>query len=409
MIALEVCCLILLFALSAFFSSSESALLSLNPLQIHRIRAGHPKAAERIESILAHPNRLLSSILVGNTLVNVAASALGYTILEQLWPRYAVAVSVPAMTLLLLVLGEISPKRLALHWPEKVSILYILPLELVDTVMSPVAAVLEWLTRWLKHALTPAGARLTEAEFRTALGESEHRGLLDREERIMVEGIIRLESIQASDVMTPRVDVVGVDLDEGPAELKKTAQAAGFRYLPLYRRSLDHIEGFLDVCKFTLLSGEDLESAKIPALFVPETAYLDKLLNTLHRKGCPIACVADEFGGTAGLITRGDILEEIVADVPGREQQETPIEALGPSRWLVGGIASLEEINYALGLELKAEGADRLAGWISTFLGRIGRPGDVVNAQGCRVGVHRMRKHRVVDAVVEKLDTEESA
>jgi putative hemolysin len=352
---------------------------------------------------------LLSSILVGNTLVNVAASALGYTILEQLWPTYAVAVSVPAMTLLLLVLGEISPKRLALRRPEKLSVLYVVPLEWANTIMSPVTTVVEWLTRWLKHTLQPTGARLTEAEFRTAVGESEHTGLLDREERIMVEGIIRLESIQASDVMTPRVDVVGVDLEDGPEELRKTAQAAGFRYLPLYRGSLDHVEGFLDVCRFTLLDSKDVESAKIPALFVPETAYLDKLLNTLHRKGSPVACVADEFGGTAGLITRGDILAEIVADVPGRERQETPIEELGPSRWLISGIASLEEINYALGLDLRVEGADRLSGWISTFLGRVARPGDIVNVQGCRVRVRRVRKHRVVDAVLEKLDPGESA
>jgi CBS domain containing-hemolysin-like protein len=220
----------------------------------------------------------------------------------------------------------------------------------------------------------------------------------------MVDGIIRLENMQASDVMTPRVDLLGLDLDDPPATHDTVIRNTRFRYLPLYRGTPDHIEGFLDVSKYLLAADRHFEIASIPPFHVPETAPLDMLLADFQREHRRIAVVADEYGGTAGIITRGDILEEIV-DYVGDERDERKrcFEPSGKNRWLIDGATSLEEVNYRLELNLSAEGADRLAGWVTAVAERIPKVGDVIAAQNCQVIVVRVKKHRVTLVEIEKI------
>jgi putative hemolysin len=246
---------------------------------------------------------------------------------------------------------------------------------------------------------------LTEDEFLTVVEVGEEEGVLDEEERTMVDGIIGLEETQASDVMTPRVDLVGIDLDDPPTDSRALAASVTYRYLPVYRGSLDHPEGLLDVRQYLLSSAPDLTEAMIPAVFVPETAPLDTLLKQFQEENKRAALVADEYGGTAGLITRGDILEEIVADVENEygETAHIPIQQLAADRWLVDGNTSLEDINDELETELEADGADRIAGWVAAQAEHIPRSGEVVEAQSCRATVQRVRRNRVTQVLLEKL------
>jgi putative hemolysin len=212
--------------------------------------------------------------------------------------------------------------------------------------------------------------------------------------------------MQASDVMTPRVDLVGIDLGDPPDAQDRIARSVQFRYLPVYREDLDHPEGFLDVPQFLLSKKRSVKAAMLPAFFVPETAPLDTLLATFQRENKRVAFVADEYGGTAGLITRGDILEEIAVDVESEYGGEQPaeIEPIGKNAWLIDGTLSLEDVNYELSLALEAEGADRIAGWVTARAKRIPRTGEVVEAQGCRVTVKLVRRRRVAQVLLEKLD-----
>ena len=188
----------------------------------------------------------------------------------------------------------------------------------------------------------------------------------------MVDGIIRLETLHAVNVMTPRVDLIGIEVDQPMEEKIAAARKARLRYLPVYRETLDRIEGFLDVFKFLLSHDHDLKASTIPHFYVPDTAPLDSLLNTFQQRNVHVAIVIDEYGGTAGLISRGDILEEIVEDVEGEHGVERlSIERQGDNRWIVAGDTSLEDINYQLGLRLEAEGAGRMAGWVSAQVERL--------------------------------------
>ena len=403
MLGLSIAALIVLFCCSAFFSSSESALFSLDPVQIHRIREKHPKAADRIEHALSMPTRLLSAILVGNTLVNVVVSALGYAVLEELVPARGAALAIPVMTILLLVFGEVSPKRLALHMPEKLSVLYAVPLDVFTRAMVPATRALGWVAGLLAKWLTPT-PKLTEGEFRTALHESEERGVLDSEEHSILEGIIRLEGLTAGDVMTPRVDLVAVDESDPLEEIGQIARRARFKFLPVCQETPDHIRGFLDVRHFLLAGSADLESALLPPMFVPLSTPLNQLMLMLRSRRRRAACVVDEFGGTAGIVTQGDVMEEIIeVSQPGRVSR-VGIEPAGEGRWRVGGDTSLEEINAELGLELTAENATRIGGWVSEHLERIPRRGIVIELQDCRVTVLGVRRRRVSRVILERLD-----
>jgi putative hemolysin len=308
------------------------------------------------------------------------------------------------MTLLLLLFGEIMPKRVAVLWSAQTAVLYTPVLEVAITLFAPPRRLLNIVSMWFARHLTPRGKPLTEDEFLSVVSMSEEAGVLDEEERTMVDGIVRLEDIQASDVMTPRVDLIGVALDDDREDIVRKARGSKVHYLPVYRDTIDHVEGFLDVLKFLLSPGADLQAATIPAFHVPETAPLDRLLAAFQRERRRVAIVADEYGGTAGLITLGDILEEIADDVEDEYGEEKlTIEALGPDRWLADGATSLEDINYELDLELEAEGADRIAGWVSAIVGHIPRPGETVEAQGCRVTAQRVRRARVTLVLIEKL------
>jgi len=255
----------------------------------------------------------------------------------------------------------------------------------------------------LEHWLTPS-PKLTEGEFRTALDESAQRGVMDQEERSIVEGIIRLEGLTAGDVMTPRVDLVAVDEEEPVAEISRIARKARFKFLPLYRGTPDDVQGFLDVRRFLLDDSEDLAGALIPPMFVPQSTPLNKLMAMLQRRKRRAACVVDEFGGTAGIVTQGDVMDEIIEEAPlPRDARRVGIVRTGDERWQIGGDTSLEEINAELELHLTAEGASRIGGWISEHLERIPRRGDVISLPQGRMVVRAVRNRRVASVAFERL------
>jgi putative hemolysin len=259
-----------------------------------------------------------------------------------------------------------------------------------------------------KKSLRRERRALSNDELRTVVEVGEEQGVLAAEEASMVDGIMRLSELKASDEMTPRVDIVGLDLDTPLERQLDVARNARFRHLPAYVRTPDAIEGFVNTVQFLLDAAHDVRKATSPALFIPENVSLDELLITFQRSGKHIACVLDEYGGTAGLITRGDILDLITAPVTkaGTEEQ---LRKIGDSVWLIDGMVSLEEVNRQLELALDADDADRIAGWITFHAGRLLQAGQTVEAQGCRATIRRMRKRRIDVIQLEVLARDEGA
>ena len=394
-----------LLACSAFFSSAETAYFSIDPIQLRRIGEKRPATADRLRAILANPTRLLSTLLIGNTLVNLALANVGYALAQRWVPAHGELVAIPAVTLLLIFFGEIGPKNIGLLYTAALVRLYGPAIRFFEILLAPLRFLLDLVSRRLAHLFRPLGKTLSEEEFETVLDISREEGILNADELAMIKAIVDLEDLHASDVMTPRVDFLGIDLDDPAANPVEIARKARRNFLILYRGQFDDIAGFLDVRKFLLDPAHSLPAATIPPVFVPESILLNRLLVRFQKDKIRVAIVVDEYGGVAGVVTRGDILEEITGDIYNELSKPRPIfQSAGPYAWLVDANISLEEINRKLHLDLQAETSDRLAGWITENLGSVPKQDDVVQTQGVRVRVMQTIRLRVALAHVEKLD-----
>jgi CBS domain containing-hemolysin-like protein len=348
---------------------------------------------------------LLAALLIGNTIVNVAIAAVGFSLAERLLPGHGEQISIPVITVLLVIFGEAGPKRLGLLFSETLATLNSRMVPLLIFVTRPLRRTMERVTRVFEPLLIPRGRTLSEEEFDAVLDISREQGIINADELAMVKAIIHLEDLRASNVMTPRVDMIGCDLADDPARFVGAAAAAKRNFLVLYRDQPDNVEGFLDVRKFLLDPEHRVEAARVPPFFVPGNAPLTRLLAQFQRERRRIAVVVDEYGGVAGLLTRGDILEAITGDIYDELSKPRPVfQQAGPHCWLVDANIPLDELNRRLRLHLEAEGADRLAGWITAHAGHVPQADDVVEAQGCRVTVAQTIRQRVTLAEIEKLE-----
>ncbi len=386
--------LTVLILLSAFFSSAETVLLSLTGAQRARIRARNPAAERMIGRCLSDQAVLFSTLLVGNTFVNFAVATLGYRFFARAFPAGGL-IALPVMTLVLLVLGEITPKRLALRFTEQMAPAYAYMLTFWRAVLSPFSAVLRFSSRAFSPALERERRALSDGELISVMESAAENGAVSSADAEMVEGVLRLSELCANDEMTPRVDVEIDDCDLPADERAERVARASHRYLPVCRRTADAVEGVLD-----RRTGKTQD-----ALYVPETVTLDDLLVTFAKSHKPLAVVLDEFGGTAGIITPNDILEVIVGPgVFGDPGSEPRIERCGPCVWEIDANASLDEINRRLDVELEAEDSDRLSGWVQFHAERIPHVGQQIEADGCRATVVKRRHRRVTLVRLEVLN-----
>ena len=383
-----------LFALSAFFSGAETVLFSLTGVQRARIKSRSEKADELIGRCLSDKAVLLSTLLVANTFVNFLISTIGYRL-------FAGAIdgggwlAVPVMTVALLMFGEITPKRLALKYAEQAAPACARVLLWWKVLLSPFNQALRLASRAFAPALERDRRALSDGELVSVMESAAEHGEVSMADAEMVEGVLRLSELCANDEMTPRVDIEGCDSDRDEEFRKAVCKSAKHRYLPVYNRTPDAIEGIVDV---TTGKMED-------ALFVPETVTLDDLLVTFAKSRKPLAVVLDEYGGTAGIITPNDILELIVGPgVFSSPDQEPAIVRKGANVWDVDARASLDEVNRALDVELEAEDADRVSGWVQFHAERIPHVGQEIVADGCRATVLKRRKRRVTQVRLEVLE-----
>lgn len=300
-----------LFAMSAIFSASETVLFSLTPVSRRRIGAKKPKIAVKIEAWLKAPEKPLATILAGNTIVNFALVSVGYVFLKRHWPEWAEAVTVPLFTLLLLVFGEIGPKQFAMRHAERLAPGCARILGVWMVVLRPFSKPMVAAHGVFGDLVTRERKNMSDAEFKVVVRSAAKSGILDNEEVDMVEGVMRLSDLYAMNEMTPRVRLEGVSADATLSQMAEISSGVDHPFLPVYRADMDHIEGFY----------EKKTGKIVPAMRVKENDGLDDLLIAFVKSGKRIAVVEDRWGGTAGVITRGDILEIMVRPVEVEEDE----------------------------------------------------------------------------------------
>jgi putative hemolysin len=405
--ALAVAIFVLIF-LSALFSGLETALFSLKPHQLRRLEANHPALTKFIEIFRANPRRVLNVLLLGDSAVKVPLVLLCLFLLWRgpfptpppLWPAAIV------IFLVVVVPCDLIPKVLALSAPYRLSAIGAFTLQASIPLLDRVGRVLENASTFVADFVTPVRlrtrARLSDAELETLVEIGEEEGALGESEGEMIQEIIKLGDKTAKDCMTPRVDTFALpeDLtnDEAIARLKERRH----RRVPVYAETPDNIVGIIDVKMFLLDPSEHYTETLLAPSFVPETMRALDLLKLFLTHAQGLAIVVDEFGGTEGIITTSDIVEEILSDAAPRGDVDLYIEPLESGKFLVSGNARLDDLSEHLGFEIEAEGIDTIGGFVFNRLGYLPPSGTQLEIPRLAITVRRAGRKRIEEIFLEK-------
>lgn len=397
--------LLVLLMLSAFFSSNETALTTANKIRLRALADdGNKRAAMVLDVTENHTSKMLSAILIGNNIVNISASSLSAT-LAYAFGGYMVSIATAILTVAILVFGEITPKNYATINAEKISLRYIGVIRFFMTIMTPVIIIINLFSRGIMRLLRvdPDAARkgMTEEELRTIVDVSHESGVIESEEKEMINNVFDLGDANAKDIMVPRVHVTFASVDSSYEELIRIFREDKFTRLPVYEDSQDNIVGILNM-KDLLLYDRDASFNVRDIMRTPHFTYeyksISELLVEMRESTFNIAIVLDEYGELAGIITLEDILEEIVGEIHDEydEAEDEPLLCISDREYVIEGSMNLDDVNERLGTDLASEDYDSLGGFIIGRLDRLPEAGDeVVTEDGIRLVVDALEKNRI--------------
>ncbi len=404
--------LALLLVISAFFSAAETAIISVGRLKARVLDEQQRSGARVLRDLLADPNRLLTTILVGNNAANVAASAIATAAAIRYLGATGTGVAAVGMTVIILVLGEIMPKSYAAHYAERVALALAGPVRLAGVLLAVPVQAFTWLSRVSLRLFGVSGQRgvvVTEDEIRSLISIGHEQGVVDQAEEEILHSVFEFTDTAASEVMTPRHDMPAVPAAAAVDEAAGHLLQQGVTRLAVYEGTTDNVVGVVhmeDVLK-AKVEGAPLVVAELlrPALVVPETKPVGDLFERMRKDRVSAALVADEYGTVAGMITLEDMVEHIVGDLwdehdPAEDDWIKPLDAQSS---IIDGRLSVDETNDALAVGLPTDKAHTVGGWIFHRLGRLPKVGDAVESQGVEFRVEAMDGWRVDRVRVKKL------
>ncbi|HJB00006.1 MAG TPA: hemolysin family protein [Candidatus Mediterraneibacter merdavium] len=397
--------LIVLLMLSAFFSSNETALMSVNKIRLRSLAdSGNKRAATVLDVLENHTAKMLSAILIGNNIVNLSASALA-TSLAYAFGGYMVSIATAVLTVAILVFGEITPKNYATLKAEKVTLRYIPIIRFFMTVMTPVIFIINLFSRFIMLLLRvdPNGAdrSMTEDELRTIVDVSHEDGVIESDEKEMIYNVFDLGDANAKDIMVPRVHVTFADVNNTYDELINIFREDKFTRLPVFEDTQDNIVGIINMKDLLLYDKNEafhIRDIMRQPHFTYEYKNISELLVEMRESTFNIAIVLDEYGEMAGLITLEDILEEIVGEIHDEydEKEDELVFKLSDHEYVIEGSMNLDDVNDRLDTRFESEDYDSLGGFIIEHLDRLPEVGDeVCTEDGIRLVVETLDKNRV--------------
>lgn len=398
---------ILLLAASAFFSSSETAFLSLGKIRRRQIARMDNPSAKRVTALLSDPARLLVTILIGNTLVNIAASAIMTDISYDALGEKGVGISIILMTVIVLLFGEVTPKKFALSHSRAVSFFAAMPVTMIEKVIVPLRLVLTgvsyFIVRGLGVHLSSEDPGMTAQEIRSLLSLSRKKGVVKKKEKDMIDGILEFKELNAADIMTPRIDMVALDLTEKKDNIILRIKESQCSRIPVYMHTLDNVVGVIHSKDLLLDLAASVKDLVRRPYFVPESMRIDDLLQELLRRHIHMAVVTDEYGVTSGLVTIEDVLEEIVGEIRDEFDFEVPqVRKIDRKNFEVEGQTHIDEVNEKVGLSIDTDEVDTIGGYITLVLGRIPQAGDTFEGEGFVATVNDVSKNRITTLRIEK-------
>jgi putative hemolysin len=396
---------IVCLGLSAFFSSSEIALISLTRAKVRTLLNDSRKGSESLATLKETPNRFLISLLVGNNIVNVAAAAIATAVTISIFGDIGVVIAIVVVAILLLILGEIGPKVYASKHSEQLALSFATPVLYLTRILSPLIWGIEKITGKFGAPSAIGELSVTEEEIKEWIEVGKEEGTIEQEEREMLYSVLEFGDTNAREIMTPRVDVALIQDTRTLNEAMQVFNETGFSRLPVYHDSVDNIIGILNIkdvfsAAFSMKKGIPIRELMYDPYFVPETKKIDDLLKELQLRKVQIAIVLDEYGSFIGILTVEDILEELVGDILDEFDREEPeIQKTGEGIFLVDAKLWVEDLNDELDISLPVhESYETIGGLLIERLGHIPHPGETVHIAESHVTlvVMQMLSRRIV-------------
>ncbi|MFH0984011.1 MAG: hemolysin family protein [Candidatus Omnitrophota bacterium] len=398
----------ILFLLSFFFSASETALFSLSKLDKRKLKEQHPHLSKWIFEHLQKPRKTLSTVLIGNLAVNSLATAIVALVILRLFGNAHLGSWMVVFTLFLIVFCEMFPKILAVRARAKVALCVSLPLKFFAMIFTPFRVLMRFVTdrvlSFLVHERIDQSDMISEKELKVLVKIGEEEGVLGGQERHMIQKLLDLGERPVKDIMTPRTDLMGLDIEDLPEKHEALIRKCHFTRLPVFQGSMDHILGVVESQNYLLQEPlPDVKRVMQEPLFIPESKRIDDLLETFRSKNERFAVCVDEFGGPAGVVTQEDILEEIFGEFYDEYAKvENPIRRLGEDFYLVEGKVGLSEFNDFFSAHLVAEEASTMGGYLFEKMGVVPAKGATLQTEQFDFVIQDMVRQRIHQVTVRR-------
>ena len=412
--ALKIVIIVFCIIMSAYFSATETALSTFNRIRMKNLAEKGNKKAAKVLKLSENYDTLLSTILIGNNIVNILASSLTTILFVDLMKggslvEWSSAISTAVLTVIILTFGEISPKTVAKKRPEEFALFSAPVINLLMYVLRPLTFIFQQLQKLLaKIFKSDEDKGMTEEELISIIEEAEEEGDFDKEESTLIKSAIEFADLEVIDILTPRIDITATPKDADKEDIAALFTESGFSRLPVYEDDLDNIIGILYYKDFFTTEFSSIEEILKPVIYVAKTQKINDLLKELQNKQLHMAVVMDEFGSTAGIVTLEDILEEIVGEIwDEHDEKILEIQKLSEKEYVVSGKANISKLFDELEID-EVPDAQTVNGWTMTVLGRIATEGDVFEDSGLRVKVLKMDGKRIGNVhVTDMRETEE--
>ncbi len=409
--------LALLLTLSAFFSSAETALTTVNKIRIRTLIEEENRRAVTVQKILDNYSKMLSTILVGNNIVNISASSLATTLAIRIWGSYAVGIMTGALTLFVLLFGEIMPKTWAMYNSEKISLAYAGIIYSLMVLFTPIIFVVDRLSgaiMLLFHINTAkTQSAMTERDLKTYVDVSHEDGAIETEEREMIYNVFDFSDSSAKDIMIPRIDITMVDITASYNHLLAVFRESMYTRIPVYENDTDNVVGIVNIKDFLFVPNKRafrIQDILREAYYTYEYKKTADLMMEMREATMNVAFVLNEYGACVGMITLEDLLEEIVGEIRDEydEDEQELIKEVGERQYLVAGNVKLDDINDALDIQLISEDYDSIAGILIGTLDRLPQTGETVTiGNGMTIRAEEINQNRIEKVLLTLPEPEE--
>ena len=404
-IAFRLTVLLVLLFLAAFFAGTETALFSLSRIERRRLQEKLPHLGRLVDDLLIHPRRAIVTLLIGSSISHISAAAIATLLALEFFGPGGVSLAVALFTMVLIFFGEFLPKIFAVRNNELLAPVTAPILEVISAALLPLRRLVQWASDWILGFLIPGKKEspqlISSQELKILVKIGEEEGILDREERQMIQKLFELGERPVRSIMTPRTDLVALSLKDPWEKQVETLRTFHFSHFPVYQESIDQVTGVVSTQEVILSGERDLQKFSKPVVYIPELKRIDELLRDFQNTGDRFAVCVDEFGGTAGVVTLEDILEEIFGEFYDEyARPEQPVRDLGTGEYLVEAKISLAHFNDFFHTKLRSKEAETLSGFILEKMGRVPRKGDCLEIAEFGFRIHDMARQRIVKVAV---------